>query len=154
MTVIASTDLYSTFESAPAYPAAPPTSVCAKLKEKSLATLSGAKRGDQKITLNPEALTTEDMDEAKAPAISQVFNACILCHTIKGSSDTDFPQFPFNNEALLKAKLNEGGYPRGTFKQEILFRIDTKGDDQMPPSGSLSAAEISAIKTYIGQLDR
>jgi hypothetical protein len=149
---VADADLYATFESAPAYPAAPPTSVCAKLKEKSLATLSGAKRGDQKITLSPEALTIEDTGEAKAPAISQVFNACLLCHVVPPGSDTSFPQFPFNNVEKLKARLGETGYPNGTLAQEILFRISTKGDQQMPPGGSLSSSEVDTIKKFVDNL--
>jgi len=149
---VADADLYTTFEAFPAYPAAPPTSVCGKLKEKSLAALSRTKRADPKITLSPETLTIEDNGGPKAPAISQVFNACLLCHAVPPGSDTDFPQFPFNNAEKLKARLGETGYPNGTLEQEILFRVSTKGDQQMPPGGSLSSTEIDAIKKFVDNL--
>jgi hypothetical protein len=146
-------DLYAIFEAVPAYPTAPPASVCGKLKEKSLVALTKVKSGDQKSTPHLEALATDDKGGAKSPAISQVFNSCIFCHAVPPGSDTSFPQFPFNDAEKLKARLGETGYPNGTLAQEILFRISTKGDQQMPPSGGLSSAEIDTIKKFVDNLE-
>jgi hypothetical protein len=82
----------------------------------------------------------------------RTLNACASCHT----NDTTgaVPKIDFLNPIMLKAKLADSGYKRGTLLDEIVYRISDFAPqrEQMPPPAPLASGERAALEAYLRDL--
>jgi len=84
----------------------------------------------------------------KTPLLSR----CVSCHT---NFSFGAPFIPFDDEVKLKSALSLNGYPRGSLKQEIFYRVGTHAQffERMPADGYLPTAnEIEVLKSYLNTL--
>jgi hypothetical protein len=78
-----------------------------------------------------------------------LLSRCVSCHT---SSSFGAPYIPFNNEMELGDALKDTGYPRGSLKDEIFYRIGVHAQffERMPKDGYLpTPAEVEGLKAYL-----
>jgi hypothetical protein len=85
--------------------------------------------------------------QAHTPAILQ---KCMSCHTSLG---LPAPHVPFDNVGRLQAHLARKGYRRGTFRDELLYRVSvtTPAGERMPPTG-MTDQERTELVDYIRKL--
>ncbi len=92
-----------------------------------------------------------DLLESKNPD-SSLISRCVSCHT---SYSFGAPHIPFDNESELSRALSKTGYPRGSLKSEIFYRIGTHAQffERMPADGYLPTTdEINSLKDYLSNL--
>lgn len=119
---------------------------CDELEERSLnATQSFYDSGEMERLFEATAST---------PALPQkpLIQRCINCHV--GYDDVLAPYIPFNNPMLLKAKLGETTYKRGSLLDEIKYRTGShaKRNEQMPPAGQVDPELRREFIEYIESL--
>jgi hypothetical protein len=115
---------------------------CAKLAEKTVANMDSFLRKRRHLELAARVRR----QAVSAPAI---LNRCARCHV---DSDASFaPKIPFRDPAKLASLLNETGYPRGTLRDEIIYRTSEMAPhyEQMPPSQGLTSEESKALYDYL-----
>jgi mono/diheme cytochrome c family protein len=73
---------------------------------------------------------------------------CLACHDGKVG-----PAIPFGDPRALSSSLGNPGYPHGTLREEILFRLgEGAGAQRMPVDEILSTAERASLDTYLAEL--
>lgn len=81
-----------------------------------------------------------------------LISRCISCHT---SDSFGAPFIPFDNKKQLSSALKTAGYPRGSLKDEILYRTGSHAQffERMPADGYLpKARELEVFTQYINGL--
>lgn len=117
---------------------------CVRLRERSVAELAGlAAAGGRVVARGAPGPSAS----GQRPALVA---RCAGCHT--GAVG---PALPFDDEALLAARLQATGYPHGRLLDEILYRLTpVAGSQQMPRGVLTSAAEQQALEDYFLQVAR
>jgi len=94
-----------------------------------------------------------DLNDATGESDSQpLISRCISCHT---SSSFGAPYIPFDDETRLSSVLQLEGYPRGTLKEEIFYRVGVHAQffERMPADGYFpTTLEIETLKNYLNEL--
>ncbi len=81
-----------------------------------------------------------------------LISRCISCHT---SESFGAPYIPFDNKNQLRSALKTQGYPRGSLKDEILYRTGPHAQffERMPADGYLpKQQELETFTLYINSL--
>ena len=95
----------------------------------------------------------DQIDSGKKEKKSRpLISRCTSCHT---TSAFNAPFIPFDNELKLSQALKNQGYPRGTLKEEIFYRVGVHAQffERMPADGSLPKTdEVEALKAYLNGL--
>jgi mono/diheme cytochrome c family protein len=77
-------------------------------------------------------------------------NICIKCHA---SNLNGVPSLPFDDPAKLSQLLNQPNpHGSGTFRDEILRRVNSQGPDHMPPFTTLQPEELKGVESYVNRL--
>ena len=120
-----------------------PDEYCSYLKKRSLSSLSTL----PKVLGQDMGLTVKANQKANTAPL--MLKTCIECH--QGSVG---PALPFADETTLSERLNiPNKYPRGSFLQEILYRLKpSAGADRMPRGFELSIEDQEALENYFNQL--
>jgi len=87
-----------------------------------------------------------DDNQSSGPSL---LSRCVSCHT---SSSFGAPYIPFDNEIGLGEALKNTGYPRGSLKDEIFYRIGVHAQffERMPKDGYLpTPKEVQGLKAYL-----
>ena len=101
-----------------------------------------------------QALRTQiDLKDIESKNSEPLVSRCISCHTT--STFRFAPFIPFDDELRLSLALRNEGYPRGTLKQEIFYRIGFHAHffERMPADGYMpTTKEVETLKTYLNGL--
>ena len=90
-----------------------------------------------------------DIKAVEGYVVKPLISRCVSCHT---SSAFGAPYIPFDNEEELSLALKTNGYPRGTLKEEILYRIGAHAQffERMPADGYIPRKEeLEELENYI-----
>jgi hypothetical protein len=99
-----------------------------------------------------EQLQLESFPTAQAPSADQLIQRCISCHAIDRFFMFNAPHIPFGEPWALAPQLQQEGYPRGTLKDEIIYRVGPHATitERMPADGYIpTPPEIEALKAYL-----
>ena len=95
----------------------------------------------------------EEIDSGKKEKKSRpLISRCTSCHTTPAFNA---PFIPFDNELKLSQALKNQGYPRGTLKEEIFYRVGVHAQffERMPADGYLPKTdEVETLKAYLNGL--
>jgi hypothetical protein len=76
---------------------------------------------------------------------AELINTCVSCHRLDNGSG-----LIFKNSGELKSLMSKVGYPHGTLRDEVIFRLSTDGPKKMPPySGLMSNEERLSLSDYL-----
>ncbi len=105
------------------------------------------------------APTDATRQAVKAPTVPEVqgrlgltqlpFQRCTTCHEGKAALSIG-RKIPFSSPALLKETLKEKAASGRTLFEDILERVATDGEGQMPPHGArLASEEVKSLRSYL-----
>ena len=110
--------------------------ICLQLRKKSLVALEGFQLHDQEI---------RGVSEFKPTMLS----TCVACH----DNGNVGPALPFSDPQLLKERLSQGNFKRGTLFDEIRFRLSPdSGADRMPRGINLSEEDRQQLESFFQRL--
>jgi hypothetical protein len=76
---------------------------------------------------------------------AELINTCVSCHRVDNGSG-----LLFSSAAELESLMTKTGFPHGTLRDEMIFRLSTDGPEKMPPYSSLmSNGERQSLLKYL-----